>query len=130
MRTILFAALCASTLSFGAARAAEGVIGTVETSGMVIEDTVDIVVFDDPTMKGISCYVTEPKRSLNFVDPTDSSLDCRRVGRVEGKPSTLKNVFEAAKGPWFKTMRVDRFYDADRNTLVYISYTGSRAGSP
>lgn len=37
-------------------------------------------------------------------------------------------MFKASKNPFFKTTRVDRFYDVSRNVLIYISYTTKTGG--
>jgi len=103
----------------------EEIVGSVETSGVFFKDSIDIIAFDDPDIQGITCYVTLPKRALSFSDPTDSSLACRRIGEVKGKMSAASDVFKASKNLFFKTSHVDRFFDAKRNVLIYISYTTS-----
>jgi len=115
------------SLSAGAALAND-VIGKVETSGWVFKDTIEITAFDDPTIKGIACYVTQPARTLSLEDPSNSSIACRQVGPISGDLKASPNLFSASKNLFFKAMRVDRFFDAKRNVLVYISYTTKTSG--
>ena len=115
-------------LLFGLSAKAED-IGVVEAKGIFFKDTVTVTVFDDPTIKGISCYTTTYKRSMTLKDDSaSSSLSCRRVSKiVEGTPTDLKNVFSQNKAflSFYKETVVDRFYDKKRNVLVYLSYTKS-----
>lgn len=105
-------------------------IGTVETSGMLFKDSIEINSFKDPTLEGIACHVTSPKRSLSFEDQTNTSISCRQVSPVvKGDyKKNQKNLFRSSKGLFFKAMQVDRFYDAENNTLVYIAYTKKLKG--
>jgi len=120
---ISFVAAIVASLSVSAAGAEK--IGEVATSGLMFKDSIEIDAFDDPTIKGISCYVTLAKRSMSLSDPTDSSLDCRKIGPVSGKIGAQSDIFSSNKNFFFKVTRVDRFYDAERNVLVYLSYTTS-----
>lgn len=100
-------------------------IGRVKTSGLLMKDSIVIDSFTDPTIDGVACHVTSPKRAMSFEDPTNTSIACRQVKRsVTGNfKATAKNVFGKSKGIFFKSMTVDRFYDAENNTLVYLAYT-------
>lgn len=116
-----------STMLIGTANAE--VIGKVETSGVVFKDSISINAVDDPTITGVTCYVTTPSKSMSFEDQTDSALSCRRIGPVTGNVSAyVDQVFTADKNLFFKTMKVSRFYDAKRNVLIYISYTEKMGG--
>lgn len=121
-------ALAAVLLAATPAVAAEDFIGEVQTSGMLFKDSIAITAFDDPTIQGVACYVTQPDRSLSWDDPTDSAIACRKVGEIKGDMSNLADVFSASKNPFFKQFHVDRFYDNRRQVLVYISYTSKSAG--
>ena len=125
MNLLMSAALLVSAAFSFPAVASEDVIGEVATSGLIFKDSIEIDAFDDPTLLGIACYVTSPKKSLSLEDPTDSSIACRQVGPISGTPGPAKDIFSKSKNLFFKTMQVDRFYDAKRNVLVYISYVSS-----
>ena len=62
-------------------------------------------------------------------DTSDASLACRQVGPVQ-IPEQVANgkadgddVFKKRTSLFTKTMQVVRFYDAPRNTLVYLTYS-------
>ncbi|MCL6269863.1 CreA family protein [Sansalvadorimonas sp. 2012CJ34-2] len=124
MKNLLFLIL-AFSLNATAAK-----IGTVETSGILFKDTITIESFNDPTIDGVACHVTSPDRALSFEDQTNASIACRQVKKtITGdfqKPA--KNIFRKAKSFFFKTMTVDRFYDQENDTLVYIAYTKKLKG--
>lgn len=103
-------------------------IGEVTTSGVLFKDSVKIHAVDDPTIAGVTCYVTTTDRSLSFEDQTDSSIACRQVGPIKGELTSMKNVFSQSKNMFFKTQIVDRFWDPKRKVLIYLSYTKKLKG--
>lgn len=105
-------------------------VGEVETSGILFKDYIEIHSFRDPQLDGVVCHITMPKRALNWEDQTDSSIACRRNKEVVSGNyrSNAANIFSGRKGIFFKTMQVDRFYDATNDTLVYIAYTKKVSG--
>ncbi len=60
-------------------------------------------------------------------DSSFSSLDCKKVGTIEGELTNKNNIFSQDKGflSFDKNTIVDRFYDSKRNVLIYLSYTKS-----
>ena len=100
----------------------------VKTSGMVIKDALEVHAFDDPDIKGITCYYTLPKKPLSVEDQTDSSVSCRQVGPISGNLSTKSSIMEASKSWFVKELRLDRIYDKGRNVLVYLTYTKKLSG--
>ena len=64
---------------------------------MLFKDSLEIHVFDDPQIKGISCYVTSPKRSLSFEDQTDSSISCRKVSAISGSLTSKRKIFKQSE---------------------------------
>lgn len=121
----VFAAL---VLTLSACSAEAEMIAKVETSGLFVKDTLEVHAFNDPTIQGITCYVTMPKRAMSFEDQTNSSISCRQVGAISGPMTNAASVFSARKGGWFKAFRVDRFYDKARNVMVYLAYTTKLSG--
>lgn len=105
-------------------------IGEVETSGMFFKDSILIHSFNDPTLTGIACHVTYVDKSFSMDDPSDSAISCRQVAsKITGNyRKNVTDVFSKSKNLFFKTMRVDRFYDSETNTLVYISYVRKMSG--
>ena len=109
------------------------VIGTVDTAFKLLGANHKIVVeaFDDPKVKGVSCHLSRAKTggikgSLGIAeDRSDASIACRQVGPISFLDK-LKNgeaVFTKRTSFIFKSMQVVRFYDAKRNTLIYLVYS-------
>jgi len=118
------------TLLLFAAPALAEPIGTVKTTGFIFKDSVTIHAVDDPSIIGVTCYVTSTEiGGPNLEDPTDSSIACRQTGTITGPLAPAKDIFKRSKSVFFfKKMHVDRFYDKKRNVLVYISYTSKFTG--
>jgi CreA protein len=111
------------------------VVGSLSGSGLVFKDTLQIEAFDDPKVKGVKLYIsnfqipiTERFQSKNFFsDPSYASVACTRTGKVSiadniGKGPGGEEVFEESKSLLFKTLRVQRIYDEDSNTVIYVSF--------
>jgi CreA protein len=133
MRSILIAGVL---LAIAIPASAE-MIGEVSTKfkWMGPNDKIVVEVFQDPDIPGIACYLSRAKTGgLSGAvgvaeDTSDASLACRQVGPVqipeevaEGKTEG-DDVFKKRTSLLTKTMQVVRFYDAPRNTLVYLSYS-------
>ena len=86
-------------------------------------------------VKGVTLYVSNFQRPLTerlskdfFNDPSYASVGC---ARSSGSVSIADNinmtpqgeeVFEESKSLLFKTLRVQRLYDKEKNTVVYVSF--------
>lgn len=101
---------------------------TAKTSGMVIKDSVEVHAFDDPDVKGVTCYYTLPKKTLSIEDQTDSSVSCRQVGPISGDLTTKESIMKASKSWFVKSLHLDRIYDKSRNVLIYLTYTKKMSG--
>lgn len=127
MKTFLSMIMVALVAS---AASANDFIGSVATSGWVFKDEINITAFDDPDYPEVACYVTSVDRSMSWENATDSSIACRKV-KATSKGMQYKareEVFAQSSSPFFKYQRVDRFYDAKRNVLVYVSYVRKSSG--
>ena len=91
----------------------------------MFKDKINVLVFDDPEIKGVACYVTYYDRALSLTDSAQAAISCRRVGPISGALKASDNVFAMEKSLFFKETRVTRFYDAQRRVLVYLAYTAS-----
>jgi CreA protein len=111
-------------------------IGEVSTTFRVVgpNDKVVIDRFDDPKVENASCYVSRAETGglSGWVglaeDPSRFSIACRATGPVKitgdiarGKKGEV--VFSEDTSILFKEMRVSRFYDADKNVLVYLVWS-------
>ena len=116
-------------------------IGSVNTTFKVLGPDNKIVVqaFDDPDVDGVACYLSAArtggiKGGLGLAEDTsDASIACRQVGpiTIKGKFDPGDQVFSEKRSVMFKKLRVVRFLDQKRNTLVYLAYSDRLVdGSP
>jgi CreA protein len=116
-------------------------IGSVDTTFQWLGPNHKIVIeaFDDPKIDGVTCYVSRSKTGgvkggLGLAEDTsDASLACRQTGpiNVKEKFKDGEEVFTESRSLLFKKMRVVRFLDKSRNTLVYLVYSDKLVeGSP
>ncbi|GMH51440.1 hypothetical protein TL16_g01011 [Triparma laevis f. inornata] len=94
--------------------------------------------FADPKIPEVSLYISNFQRPITerissggafFNDPSFASVGCVKTspGKVTVSDKVNKNlggeeVFEEAKSILFKTLRVQRVYDTETNTVVYVSF--------
>jgi CreA protein len=134
MRTLI-AAFTLALMAIAPAFAQERV-GEVSTTFRVVgpNDKVVIDRFDDPKVENASCYVSRAETGglSGWVglaeDPSRFSIACRATGPVKitgdierGKKGEV--VFSEDTSILFKEMRVSRFYDADKDVLVYLVWS-------
>lgn len=117
------------------------VIGSVDTAFKLIGRNHQVVVeaFDDPKVKGVSCYVSRARTggiagSFGLAEDTsDASVACRQVDDISfsGPLPKQEEVFSQSASILFKKIRIVRMVDVDRNTLVYLVYSDKLIdGSP
>ena len=126
-----FAALAVATLAGAAVHAQT--VGDVSTAFQWIGPNHKIVVeaYDDPQVAGVTCYVSRArtggiKGGLGLAeDRAEASIACRQVGPVSFKAPLRQQdeVFSERMSVLFKRLRVVRMVDAERNTLVYLTYS-------
>ena len=116
-------------------------IGSVNTTFKMLGPDNKIVVdaFDDPKVDGVVCYVSGArtggvKGGLGLAEDTsDAAIACRQVGpiAIKEKLEPGEQVFSEKRSILFKRLRVVRFLDQKRNTLVYLVYSDKLIdGSP
>ncbi|CUZ11781.1 protein CreA [Serratia marcescens] len=128
----LFGLVCAAV---GSAQAEQ--VGSVDTVFKLLGPDHKIVVeaFDDPDVKNVTCYISRAKTGgikggLGLAEDTaDAAISCQQVGPIE-LSDKIKNgkaegdvVFQKRTSLVFKKLQVVRFYDAKRNSLIYLSYS-------
>ncbi|AGE16479.1 protein CreA [Serratia marcescens] len=128
----LFGLVCATV---GSAQAEQ--VGSVDTVFKLLGPDHKIVVeaFDDPDVKNVTCYISRAKTGgikggLGLAEDTaDAAISCQQVGPIE-LSDKIKNgkaegdvVFQKRTSLVFKKLQVVRFYDAKRNSLIYLSYS-------
>lgn len=113
------------------------VIGSVSTKFKLLgaNDKIVIEAFDDPDIKGATCYLSRAKTGgVSGVvgiaeDTSDASIACRQIGPIT-LPEEIKSgkadgeeVFKKSTSLLFKSLQVVRFYDPKRNVLIYLTYS-------
>jgi CreA protein len=125
MKKILFA-IGLATLLVGCS---DNEVGDVSLGMFTMKD-IKISNLDDDKIPGITCHIASVEANLSLSDPSDSSISCRQTGDItpemlatidKGKSGEV--VFKKSKSIFFKTMKVRRIYDAENQTLLYLSYT-------
>jgi CreA protein len=88
---------------------------------------------------GVACYISRARTGgiSGMVglaeDSSDAAIACRQVGPITLAPKLpqKEEVFTEKRSIMFKHLRVVRFIDRKRNTLVYLSYSDKLIkGSP
>lgn len=116
-------------------------IGSVDTAFQWVGPNHKIVVeaFDDPKVEGVACHIARARTGgitggLGLAEDTsDASIACRQVGPITMKEKFKEGeeVFTERRSILFKRLRVVRFHDQKRNTLVYLAYSDKLIeGSP
>ena len=116
-------------------------IGSVNTTFKALgpDNKIVVEVFDDPDVEGVSCYLSGArtggiKGGLGLAEDTsDAAIACRQVGPITIKEQLKPGdqVFSERRSVLFKKLRVVRFLDQKRNTLVYLVYSDKLIeGSP
>ncbi|MCD8521141.1 MAG: CreA family protein [Saccharospirillaceae bacterium] len=111
-------------------------VGDVSLGLFTLKD-IKLNVMTDPVVTGVTCHVASVEADLSFSDPSDSSISCRQTGEITpdmiaqiDKTPSGEVVFKKSKSIFLKNMKVRRIYDADSQTLMYLSYaTKETSGS-
>ncbi|MEZ0226263.1 MAG: CreA family protein [Alphaproteobacteria bacterium] len=111
-------------------------VGAVSTAFQLVGPNHKIVVtaFEDPKIKGITCYVARPKTGgvkggLGLAeDPSLGSVSCVQTGPISftGKidaDEAGEDVFDEKRSLVFKSLKVNRLYDKETGTFVYVVRT-------
>ncbi len=111
-------------------------IGAVSTAFKLIGPNHKIIItaFNDPKVKGVTCYVARPRTGgisggLGLAeDPSLASVSCAQTGAITftGKIDTDKSgeeVFDESRSIIFKSLQIDRIYDQENGSLVYVART-------
>jgi CreA protein len=137
MRTVLGALALGLLAAFTTGASAEPKrIGEVSTAirWFSPNDKVVIERFDDPKVENASCYVSRADTggwmgAMDLVeDPSRMSIACRATGplKIVGKIEESRKgevVFDERASFLFKEIRVSRFFDAEKQVLVYLVWS-------
>ena len=114
-------------------RPERGTTGAVSTKFRLLGPNDKIVIdgFDDPKVDGVACHISRAqtggmKGALGVAEDTsDASIACRQIGpiKIKGEIEDGERVFDERRSVLFKTLQVVRFFDRQRNVLVYVAYS-------
>ena len=114
-------------------RPERGTTGSVNTKFRLLGPDDEIVVdgFDDPKVEGVACHISRAqtggmKGAFGVAEDTsDASIACRQIGpiKIKGEIKDGERVFDERRSLVFKTLQVVRFFDKQRNVLVYVAYS-------
>lgn len=131
MKTFLLSLVLLGPLGLLQVQADE--IGSVDTKFNLLspDDSIKIEVFEDPEIEGVACYLSRAQKGGYrgaagiAEDTSDASIDCRQVGpiRIAATLDSGEEVFNERRSLVFKRLRVVRFCDTPRNTIVYLVYS-------
>jgi CreA protein len=110
-----------------------GGLGSVDTNIRWLGPNDKIVVdgFDDPKISGVACHISRPERggvtgALGVKEEgSEVSISCRQIAPIVFREAIRdgERVFDERRSVIFKTLQVVRFYDRERNVLVYVAYS-------
>ena len=133
---IIGAAILLVIILFGGwffSRPERGTTGSISTHFRWLGPNDKIVVdgFDDPKVQGVACHISRAqtggmKGAVGVAEDTsDASIACRQIGPIAflGEIKDGEQVFDEHRSLVFKTLQVVRFFDPERNVLVYVSYS-------
>ena len=140
MRRLMVLLALAAAVVLPVAAMAETQIGRVDTTTRLgPNDRIEVTRYDDPRVPNVSCYVSRAVTGgfgswIGVTeDPSRFSIACRAVGPVTMPTNLPRNeqVFDERASLFFKTIRVHRMVDPQKNVLVYlITSTRLIDGSP
>lgn len=98
--------------------------------GLFTTKDIKINTFIDPKVPGVTCHVSHIEADLDFSDPSDMGIACRQTGEITAAMlatvDTSKGgevIFKQSKSILFKSLKIRRIYDADSQSLLYVSYS-------
>jgi len=104
-------------------------VGDVSLGVFTTKD-IKLDAMQDPIVTGVTCHISSIEANLDLSDPSDSSIACRQTGEITplmidsiDKSDSGDVVFKKSKSIFFKNMKVRRIFDAESQTLMYLSYS-------
>jgi CreA protein len=104
-------------------------VGDISLGAFTTQD-IKLNTLIDPIVTGVTCHVASIEADLSLSDPSDSSIACRQTGEISAamiaaidKSKSGEVVFKKSKSIFFKSMKIRRVYDAQSQTLMYVSYS-------
>jgi CreA protein len=132
MRAAVFALVSGALIGFAGTASAQkvGEVGVDWLGNDIIVEAVK-----DPKVEGVTCHVSYFDRGVVdrlqkgnwFEDPSDSSISCRQTGPITIGEIDLsedgEEVFKQGISLIWKKQVVNRIYDKQNETLIYLSHS-------
>lgn len=108
----------------------ERVVAKVNTKGIILANQIEVCAMEDPDIGGITIFYTKTiKKGLIYDEyGTDSSISVRQTGAISGNIASKENILAASSNLFFKTLVINRYYDATSNALIYLIFTKNTKG--
>lgn len=104
-------------------------LATIETHTQRYGSHIAISTYDDPLVKGVTCYVSASHSDAalgagHVPNGADVTASCHQTGdlRVAETLPRQAQVFTAASDPIFDSLHIIRVLDTERHSLVYFTY--------
>ncbi len=129
----LFGGALAACIVLGAGAAAAEEVGKVGVDW--VGNDIIVEAIKDPKVEGVTCHVSYFDRSVIdrlhkgnwFEDPSDSSISCRQTGPITIGDIDMgeggEEVFKQGISLIWKKQVVNRIYDKQNETLIYLSHS-------
>jgi len=98
--------------------------------GLFTTKDIKVLSVTDPKISGVTCHISHVEANLDLADPSDMSIACRQTGPITAAMLTNierskdgEVVFSTSKSILFKHLKIRRIFDADSQTLLYLSYS-------
>ncbi len=110
--------------------AQERIIASVQTKGIILANQVEVCAMEDPDIKGITIFYTKSVKKGLLYDEygTDSSISVRQTDAISGNIASKDNILSTSSNLFFKTLVINRYYDATSNALIYLIFTKATGG--
>ena len=125
---LALSAACAAVL-FGLSGCGQDDVADVSLGIFTFKD-IELNAFVDPLVPGVTCHVASIESPLSLTDPSDSAVSCRQTGEITpamiariDKSKDGEVVFAKSKSVFLKTLKIRRIFDAENQTLMYLSYS-------
>lgn len=122
-------AIVLTTFLFTLAACDSNEVGDISLGVFTTQD-IKLNTLADPVVTGVTCHLSSIEENLSMADPSDSAIACRQTGEITidmikkiDKSKSGEVVFKKSKSVFFKSMKIRRIYDAESQTLMYVSYS-------
>jgi len=128
-----FFLVCLPLFMWGSEVGSFNVKRELTSTKLLFPDKVVIHAFDDPKVKGVTCYLSVVetggvKGAVGLAeDPNQTSIACRQTAEiVMGNIERAKEgevVFSEKQSLFFKHLKVRRIYDEPKKVILYVAFS-------